>query len=309
MILSFIATVFNEETNIVNLLNSLDAQSVKPDEVVIVDAASSDHTASLIKNFQKTSQLKIRLIIQKCNRAQGRNLAIKESQGEVICVSDAGCVPDPDWLAKISQPILSRRADAVAGFYRIKSSTRFARCAAPFLGTLPHDLNRKTFLPSSRSIAFTKKAWAKVGGYPEKYDFIEDLIFAQKLKTHPRLKMITEPQAVVEWTASTNFNQFFHAISMYTLGNLESGYLPHLRKNALVVIRYALALPFILAVLISSDPILTTILGLLILTYLLYPSLKFRRLITSPADMIYMAGLQITADIAILLAIVINRKK
>ena len=37
------------------------------------------------------------------------------------------------------------------------------------------------FLPSSRSVAYTKTAWAAAGGYPEWIDYCEDLIFDLRL--------------------------------------------------------------------------------------------------------------------------------
>jgi hypothetical protein len=39
------------------------------------------------------------------------------------------------------------------------------------------DIQPEKFLPSSRSVAFTKAAWQAVGGYPEWLDYCEDLVF------------------------------------------------------------------------------------------------------------------------------------
>ena len=61
MKISLITTVLNEEKTIKFLLQSIEVQTKKPDEVVIVDAGSTDQTVQLIKAWQKRSKLKIRL--------------------------------------------------------------------------------------------------------------------------------------------------------------------------------------------------------------------------------------------------------
>ena len=47
---SFITTVLNEEKTIEGLLESLNNQTLKPDEIVIVDGGSTDRTIAEIKN-------------------------------------------------------------------------------------------------------------------------------------------------------------------------------------------------------------------------------------------------------------------
>ena len=52
MRVSFIATVYNVEDLIGALLRSIAAQSRKPDEIIIVDGGSRDHTVAQIKNLK-----------------------------------------------------------------------------------------------------------------------------------------------------------------------------------------------------------------------------------------------------------------
>ena len=293
MKISLITTVLNEQKTILPLLQSIEAQSEKPDEVIIVDAGSADGTVKLIKNYQRQSQLKLRLFKKPGNRAVGRNFAVKKAIGQGIAVTDAGCVLDKNWFKFITQPLINHKADVIAGFYRMATSTLFTQCSAPFVGTTSHNINKQSlflrnkhnFLPSSRSIAFTKDTWAKVGGYPEHLDFAEDLVFAQKLRANS--KMVFEPRAIVDWTPPQNIFAFFTAIKNYTLGNIQAGYRPHLYKNYLVVLRYLL-LPIMLVLL----PI-----------YLLYTTIKFRRTLRHPLAPNLLFVLQLTADIAVITAL------
>lgn len=52
MKVSFITTVFNEEKTIGSFLESLFKQTKLPDEVIIVDAGSTDGTISRIRNYE-----------------------------------------------------------------------------------------------------------------------------------------------------------------------------------------------------------------------------------------------------------------
>jgi glycosyltransferase involved in cell wall biosynthesis len=274
--ISLITTVLNEEKTIKSLLQSIEVQTKKPDEIIIVDAGSTDRTVSLIKNFP----LKIKILKKLGNRAVGRNFGIKKAVGQGIAVTDVGCVLDKNWFKRITEPLVLKKADVVAGFYHMNTDTLFTQCSAPFVGITSAD---NDFLPSSRSIAFTKKAWAKIGGYPEHLDFAEDLIFARKLKNH----MVFEPQAIVNWTPPKNLFEFFTAIKNYTRGNIQARYRPHLYKNLLVALRY-LFLPLML---------------LLLPIYFVYTTIKFRRHLRHPLAPNLLFVLQLTADMAVITAL------
>ena len=217
-------------------------------------------------------------------------------------MSDAGCILDKYWLERISKPLREEKADAVAGFYRMKTNSLFTHCSAPFVGIMSHNIKKQIFLPSSRSIAFTKQAWKQVGGYPSWLNYAEDLVFAQNLHDHPDITMVTRKSALVEWTPPENLKSFFKAIKNYTRGNIEAGYTRHLKKNVLVAVRYVMGFSLLLAAIVSGHPVVVSLVSLVIFSYLIYPSVKFSPLIKKPIHVIYFAILQIVADLAVISA-------
>ena len=96
--ISLVATVRNEQATIRAFVESLLSQTTLPDEVIIVDGASTDGTLEILRQFAAAG--KIRLISQPCNIAQGRNLGIGQARHEFIAVTDAGCRVEPDWIER-----------------------------------------------------------------------------------------------------------------------------------------------------------------------------------------------------------------
>ena len=185
MKLSIICTVLNEEKTIEKFIDSILKQTVAPDELVIVDGGSTDNTISKIQNSKAKIQqygLKIKTIIKKGNRSVGRNEAIKNSSGDIILVSDSGCVLDKDWIKNITKPFKDKNIDVVSGYYKPVTKNIFQKCLAAYTSVMPDKIDKENFLPSSRSVAFRKSAWKKAGGYPENLNTCEDLVFDKNLK-------------------------------------------------------------------------------------------------------------------------------
>src|SRR5258708_29244497 len=191
MKVSLCITTFNEEKTISKLLESIFNQTRLPDEVVIVDGGSTDETMEILSAFQASritkkcdpsTALRMTRSKKRISIARGRNLAVKNARYPIIAMTDGGCVADKRWLEKILSPFQgSRMTQVVAGFYRMIGKSDFQKALKPFLGTMPDKFNNKTFLPSTRSIAFKKSVWKIVGGFNEKLDRVaEDTDFNLK---------------------------------------------------------------------------------------------------------------------------------
>jgi len=205
---SLITTLYNESKSIDEFLNSYEKQTKYADEFIIVDGGSTDGTVEKIQKFIKENpNLNIKLIIEpRCNKkytkapvAKGRNIAIKKAKYDYILVTDAGCILDKNWIYEITKPFYKNKdIDVVAGWYEpiIKNEFQklYAKVALPKL----KKLEANKFLPSSRSLAFKKECWLKVGGYPEKTLTAEDTLFDILLKNY-RCNFYFNKNAIVYW--------------------------------------------------------------------------------------------------------------
>ena len=92
---SVVIPCFNSATTIERALRSVEHQTTKPNEVLIVDDASSDNTVSVIEQYARTSSLNIRVIKQSVNGGPSvaRNAAWNIATSEFIAFLDA----DDQW--------------------------------------------------------------------------------------------------------------------------------------------------------------------------------------------------------------------
>src|SRR5687767_12515658 len=100
--ISLIATVLNEGSNIHRLMETIQRQTRQPDEIIIVDGGSQDDTMAILNSY--TGKLPLRVIVQPdSNISRGRNIALKAAKGDIIAITDAGVRLNDDWLERITQ--------------------------------------------------------------------------------------------------------------------------------------------------------------------------------------------------------------
>ncbi|MCY3991521.1 MAG: glycosyltransferase [Caldilineaceae bacterium] len=183
MRVSVVATVYNEEKSVKTLMDSLLNQTRQPDEIVICDGGSEDDTVALLNEYAgRLPGLRV-VADAGANISQGRNRAVAEAKGPIIACTDAGVRLDSSWLAELVAPFGDEassegfRAGAVAGFFVPEVSGPFQLAMGATVLPQVEEVTPSRFLPSSRSVAFTKALWERVGGYPEWLDYCEDLVF------------------------------------------------------------------------------------------------------------------------------------
>jgi glycosyltransferase involved in cell wall biosynthesis len=214
--ISLITTVLNESSNLTDWLDGILSQTILPEEIIIVDGGSKDGTWEMLleKSKQNTS---IKVWQYPGNISAGRNFAINKAQGEIIVVTDAGCNYDVNWFKKIVEPILSGQSSFVAtgfGPWLKSEDNLLTRLIVAATIPAPYEF-RKNWLPSSRSVAFKKEIWQKVGGYPEWLPICEDVVFDLKIfKLGIKTEYIREP--LVFWRPRTTLKSYFKQLFGYT---------------------------------------------------------------------------------------------
>lgn len=215
---ALIATVLNEAESLPAWLASIDAQTRSPNEIVIVDGGSRDGTLELLKDWAGTHPTARVLSAPGTTISQGRNRAIAEASASVIAVTDAGVRLQPDWLERLVAGF-GDGVDVVGGFFEPDPAPGvFEWAMGATVLPAAADVLPDAFLPSSRSIAFRREAWERVGGYPEWLDYCEDLVFDLGLKTQG-YRLVWEPRAMVRFRPRGTLKAFFVQYYRYARGD------------------------------------------------------------------------------------------
>jgi glycosyltransferase involved in cell wall biosynthesis len=182
---SIVATVLNEVEEIGRLVPSLLAQIPPPAEIVIVDGGSTDGTWEWLVDAQTKHSNLLPIRDESCNLkscpgpiSRGRNVAIAAASSPYIACTDAGCTYPPEWLARISAPLIAGTAEYALGGACLDpaGATVWDLASAPFLGVKLSESSPSKSC-TARSMAFTKDLWQRIGGFPESVFFGEDTLF------------------------------------------------------------------------------------------------------------------------------------
>ena len=273
MRVSVILTVLNEAQSLPALLASLAAQTRPVDEVIVADGGSRDGTREVLQSFARRLPLAM-VDASGANISQGRNAAIRAATGDVIAATDAGVRLEPDWLACLTAPFERSGSTvmAVAGFFRPDPHTVLETAMGATVLPEARDLNPHAFLPSSRSVAFRREVWERVGGYPEWLDYSEDVIFDLAVCRHYGSFEFV-PGAVANFRPRGSLRALARQYYLYARGDGKANLFP--RQHAVRYFAYLVAAPLLVYAAITVSPLLWL---LALLAGLAYVRLPLRRL-------------------------------
>ncbi|HLF29206.1 MAG TPA: glycosyltransferase [Anaerolineae bacterium] len=300
MKVSLIITVKNEAASLRPLLDSIAAQTRLPDEVIVCDGGSTDATRDRLR---AETRFPIRIVERPgSNIAQGRNAAIAEACGDLIASTDAGVRLDPHWLQSLISCFEQQPETAVAsGFFLPAPQTPFEVALGATVLPELRDVRPKSFLPSSRSVAFRKEAWQAVGGYPEWLDYSEDLIFDFALLEKYR-PFAFAPEAIVYFRPRGSLRAFFKQYYLYARGDGKANL--WLKRHLLRYATYLVGAPGIAALsrVISPWFLLLYLFGGIAYTRTPYRRLWPRLSALAPADRLkalaFVPVIRVVGDVA-----------
>ncbi len=161
-------------------------------------------------------------------------------------------------------------------------------------------------MPSTRSIAFRKEVWEKVGGFDEKLERAgEDTLFNYQAK-RLRVKFITVPDALVDWEVPKSIQGAIKKFYVYAKGDAQAGiwwhpsqrFSTHNLKIFTIYLRYFLGLVLFFAG--FSQPIFWRFLILAIFTYLFWIFFKNNKYLKNKKALLWSPVVQVLSDLAVM---------
>ena len=197
--LSVVTTVRDEAASLDGWLDDLVTQLDEDDEIVVVDGGSTDGTLDVLRS-RSAREPRVRLVeAPGAGISEGRNIGVRQARHDWIACTDAGCDPDPGWLHALRLAAAEGDIDLVTGVYRAGpvDGPPWTLALAAVSYPVPDELRRTTVLdraygkvlgrmydaglPTGRSVAFRRSAWAAAGGYPEELATAEDVVFGKRV--------------------------------------------------------------------------------------------------------------------------------
>jgi glycosyltransferase involved in cell wall biosynthesis len=298
MKVSLVITFLNEEASLDWLLKGIANQTTRPAEIILVDGGSTDRSRKIIAHWRKNKTIgkKIKLLTKKGNRSVGRNFGIAQAKQQWLAITDAGCIPAPDWLEQLTKTAQHTKAKVIAGYYAGLPQARFQQAVIPYALVMPDRVNPKKFLPASRSMLIHKSIWQKMGKFNERLNHNEDYALTRKIEA-AKIKIAFAGNAFVYWLPRKNLLEFWTMIYRFALGDIEAGLI---RPKVILVFARYLSFLGLLAWVISQGELTATgsFFPSLILLYLIWAILKNKRY--TPQSWWWLPILQVTADLAVM---------
>lgn len=162
MNVSIVIPVYNEAANLPACLDAIARQSVRPEEVIVVDNNSSDATLKIAARYPF-----VRIVTEtRQGTVFARNAGFKAAKGEILCRIDADTRIPTDWVETVSRAFHDNHdVAAVTGppeFY----DAPLPRLSNAFQVLLYQRLQRLltgTYILWGANMAIRRKAWQEAG--------------------------------------------------------------------------------------------------------------------------------------------------
>ncbi|MBW3599041.1 MAG: glycosyltransferase, partial [Planctomycetes bacterium] len=220
---SLVIPVRNEVDSLRALIRTIHSQTHPPDEVLLVDAGSTDQTVALAKDLTEGDARFQILEAGEATPGRARNVGIAAATNDWIALTDAGIQLTPIWMQELLA-IVRRNPDidVVYGNYEPITKTWFEHCAA--LAYVPPKQRRPGGAmrgPSVASMLLRRGVWRSVGGFPD-LRAAEDLMLMEQVEA-ANFQIGWAPAATVDWQIQPTLGRTFRRFALYSKHNVWAG--------------------------------------------------------------------------------------
>lgn len=185
---------YNEELSIGECLKSLKNQDYEGQyEIVVIDNASSDATASIAKGFSAK-------VIYEGKR--GYNFAIKrgfdDAEGEIIACTDADSIVPRTWLSKLVKHFEDSDVVGCGGVFRFADGPLWLKLVGEF--------GRCNYHIAGANMAVRKTAYKQIGGFSLEVNQGADVDLDRRLR---KIGTIIIDRKIITATSSRRFQAAF----------------------------------------------------------------------------------------------------
>lgn len=159
---SVILPAYLSHSTVEGCLRSLDAQTFRDFEVIVVDSSPNERTSEIVRRFPE-----VRLVRPSSHLLphQARNLGARNACGDILVFTDPDCDAAPDWLSRLMDAHQQGR-QAVAGAVRAEPGWWHRAVHWVRYGWwMPGGEARVHPEAASSNGSFSRALWNQLGGY------------------------------------------------------------------------------------------------------------------------------------------------
>ena len=192
-----VLTAYNSDKTLHKSINSLLSQSHPPDELILVNDGSTDHTLEVLRAYESRYTNVVVLNPGRIGRAAALNLAVFHATSDFIANQDADDVSYPDRLQKQLE-LLKKNTNfgAVGAGAHIVYGSSEENFSTRLPSANPNKATRSLakHVPFPHTLAtFRKEAWEEAGGYPDVRYLIDYNLWVCMARKGWRLSNVPEP--------------------------------------------------------------------------------------------------------------------
>lgn len=233
--ISVVIPTLNEEANIGSILSDLNAQTLKPIEVLVVDANSTDQTRTIAKKLGASVTLG--------NSPVGaqRQFGVSKAKGELIFLLDADTRIKPDFIENVANHFLQINLKIGCPYYLPKPGGVLITPVYCFFNLMFFFFQLVTASGAGSCIVFTKKVWKESGGFKAEYKF-DDIEFIRRASRFGKFRMLPfavqvsdrrfRRQGVVRTTLDYLMLSLIFTLGLFGLANFYSYQFGHYEKKS-----------------------------------------------------------------------------
>ena len=211
--ISVVLCTRNRAASLRETLASVSRLTVPPGKAVemfVVDNGSTDGSADVIREFRWPGVAVRRLHVAEPGVARSQNTAIGQAGGRVLLFLDDDVRPPHDWLARLSEPILSGQADAVGGGIVIPEEVKppWTRSEhEEWLASTAHwEATREPVLVCA-NMAIGRHMFQAIGGFDEDLAWAPDTMVSHRLLAAGFTLVLRHDIVMEHWLEAARFTR------------------------------------------------------------------------------------------------------
>lgn len=173
---SLIIATRNRGSLLKKCLNSIKQQTIKPNEIVIIDNNSTDNTKQTILAFSNNLPIK-HFFEKRVGYSHAKNTGIKKSTGDLLLFTDDDCVAEKNWLKELTNCFEDKNVFLAAGEVESLETSQQTQ-TQKFLNKKNNCSIKKQFSflkkGASANLAARKQLFQKIGYFDESMPSQED---------------------------------------------------------------------------------------------------------------------------------------